>query len=140
MLRCPACSILLRNTASMDSEKSMPFTCSAWCACFVGELFKHERGGLGVAVGDEVPRFAGGERVLARGGLERRLFAGCVRQVPPFYSNAGRLLLRILVLRQLLNWGIYFEHRAVRAVRCGQFCKCVNSNRRSGVCQHAAHT
>ena len=71
-----------------------------------------------IAVGDEVPRFAGGEWVLARGGLERRLFAGCVRQVPPFYSNAGRLLLRILVLRQLLNWGIYFEHRAVRAVRC----------------------
>ncbi len=51
---------------------------------FVGELFENEHGGLGIAVGNEVPGFASGKRVLACGGLERRLIAGCVRQVFPF--------------------------------------------------------
>ena len=47
---------------------------------FVGELLEHEHGGLGVAVGDEVPRFAGGERVLVVG---LRL-----RQELPLFANS----------------------------------------------------
>ena len=37
----------------------------------------------GFQCGDEVPQFAGGERVLARDKFKRRMFAGCVRQVLP---------------------------------------------------------
>lgn len=70
--------------------------------------------GQGLRIGDEVPKFAGGERILARGRIECRLF-GRVMQVIPFYSNAGRL--RVFVLRQPLSWGIYSEPCAVRAAR-----------------------
>jgi len=72
---------------------------------FVGELLEHEHGGLGIAVGDEVPGFAGGERVWVCGGLGYRLCAGCVGQVFPFNSNAGRPLLRGSRLAPAPYWG-----------------------------------
>jgi hypothetical protein len=61
------------------------------------------------------------------------LFAGCVRQVVPFYSYA----VRFFVLRQLWNWGIFLEFRAVCAARCAG-CNSASGGtlwERSWVCQ-----
>lgn len=85
---------------------------------FVGELLEHEHGGFGVAIGDEVPGFAGGKRVMACGGLERRLFAGCVRQVFPFSSCAGRASVRVHYLAPASCPGLCLKPRAVHAAGC----------------------
>ena len=82
----------------------------------VGELFENEHGGFGIAIGYEVPGFAGGKGVLACGGLERWLFAGCVRQFLTLQLVCWRPAVRVLVLRQLLSGDCAFS--LAPCVRC----------------------